>query len=145
MDDLHNEHVRLQAVHVFAEDVLHHERMQVFEAGRGEEQGGLKVAVGEKGGFSVHLQQLPVKGRFHFEDSAFVGHSMRMGYRSFEAGLGDEHAAGIGIQRAAENIEQEISFPHETDAECGIVLRFGGSAGGAAAFEIEHLVKARAV
>ena len=115
--------------------------MQQLHFGRGTDQGGVKVRVLEEREVAVLFYQGGMKIVPEIEDGALVGHFVGMRHRALEAGLGHQHAAAVGIQRVAKDIEQEIAFAHIADAKRFAILRFGRAAVCTPALEVDDAVE----
>lgn len=87
------------------------------------------------------LPQLFIESGFEIKDAAFIRDCMDMGDRPFVAGLGDQHATIVGIERLAKDIKEEITLPDKADAKTFTVFGIGFAAGFAAAFKIKNPVK----
>lgn len=70
---------------------------------------------------------------------------MNVCYGTLVAGLGDQHTAGVGVERVAEDVEQEIALPYKADAEVLAVLGPGRLAVHAPALKIDDAIKVRCV
>ncbi len=141
--DFHHEVIHLQFAAGTAQDQTGNVEMQELRLRSGFVQGRMEVIIAKEGRFPILFQQRCIKAGRELKDGAFIGYAVRMGHRTFVAGLGDQYTTGIGIQRTPEHIEQKIALAYETDGECFAVLGFGRTAVHTLAFEIHDAVKAR--
>ena len=111
----------------------------------GADQGGVKVWVPEEREVAVLVHQGCMKIVSEIEDRALVGHFVGVRHGAFVAGLGHQHAAAIGVQRVAKDVEKKIAFAHITDAERFAILWFGRAAVGTPAFEVDDAVESGGV
>ena len=82
----------------------------------------MPVGVAEERHAAILFQQGLEEFVFKIKNGAFIRHSMNMGNGALIPRLGDQHAACVGVERIAEDIEQEVSFSYKADAEGFTVL-----------------------